>query len=70
MLKYLPIEIDITGGLSDLDLIMTFVKQQPKPATLSVYRMLSGLAEHEKTLYLSYLREFIHWLSTDEGTKL
>ena len=47
---------------------MTFVKQQPKPATLSVYRMMSGLTREEESQYLSYFREFIHWLSTDEGT--
>ena len=52
--------------LSDLDVIMSFVKIQPKPATLSLYRMLSGLNRKEETEYQDFFQEFIHWLDSDE----
>ena len=52
--------------LSDLDVIMSFVKIQPKPATLSLYRMLSGLNRKEENEYQDFFQEFIHWLDSDE----
>ena len=41
LLAHFPLRIK-PRFLSDLDVIMSFVKIQPKPATLSLYRMLSG----------------------------
>ena len=69
ILVYFPFDIIHGSRVSDLDVIMTFVKHQPKPATLSVYRMMSGLTTSEEKHYISYFREFLLWLSTDEGSR-
>ena len=67
ILVHFPFEIGKGSSVSDLDVIMTFVKHQPKPATLSVFRMMSGLTREEEKLFIAYFREFLLWLSTDEG---
>ena len=67
ILQHLPLMVE-DKSISDLDVIMSFVKIHPKPATLSVYRMMSGLNRQEEMFYRTYLKEFILWIHTDEGT--
>jgi len=66
ILQHLPLMVE-DKSISDLDVIMSFVKIHPKPATLSVYRMMSGLNRQEEMFYRTYLKEFILWIHTDEG---
>ena len=65
LLTHFPLQIK-SRFLSDLDVIMSFVKIQPKPATLSLYRMLSGLNRNEENEYQRFYWEFIQWLDSDE----
>ena len=65
LLSHFPLRIK-SRFLSDLDVIMSFVKIQPKPATLSLYRMLSGLNRNEENDYQRFYWEFIQWLDSDE----